>query len=54
MNLPIEITISLNINTDGAPLVKSTRFAMWPISATIVELNQSSSESFPNVILLGL
>ena len=58
LNLPLdndnEITISLNINTDGAPLIKSRNFSMWPVLASIVELNQSSRESFKNVILLGL
>jgi hypothetical protein len=58
LNLPHdndnEITISFNINTDGAPLIKSRNFSMWPVLASIVELNQSSRESFRNVILLGL
>jgi hypothetical protein len=58
LNLPhdneSEITISFNINTDGAPLIKSRNFSMWPVLASIVELNQSSRESFRNVILLGL
>ncbi len=58
LKLPIdkenETTISININSDGAPLIKSRKFAMWPVLGTIVELNQSSRESFRNVILLGL
>lgn len=58
LNLPNddenEITISLNINTDGAPLIKSRNYSMWPVLASIVELNQSSRESFKNIILLGL
>ena len=46
-------TISLNINSDGAPLVNSKNIAMWPLMASITELNPSSRESFSNLIFLG-
>ncbi len=48
------ITISLNINTDGAPLIKCLSYAMWPVIATVVELKQSVREKFDNIIFLGM
>lgn len=45
--------ISLNINSDGAPLTKSTKHSIWPVLATIVELDDSSRDKFENVIFLG-
>jgi hypothetical protein len=42
------------INTDGAPLVESRNFSIWPVLATVVELNQSSREKFTNIINLGI
>ena len=53
-NSPRELTISLNINSDGAPLVKSRSFSLWPLLGTIVELNQSSREKFDNIIIFGI
>jgi len=57
-NLPLdkknELTISLNVNSDGAPILKSKNFSIWPVFATIVELNQSSREKFQNILLLGV
>ena len=49
-----ERTLSVNINTDGAPLIKSRKFQMWPITGTWTELHPSSRESFTNVVLMGL
>lgn len=48
-----EIVVSLNINSDGAPLCESTKHNIWPLLATIVELENSSREKFENMIFLG-
>jgi hypothetical protein len=53
-DLENQISISLNINSDGAPIVKAKHFAIWPVLATIVELDQSSREKFQNVLILGI
>ena len=45
--------ISLNINTDGAPLTSANNYSMWPVLATVVELEQKPRESFSNVLFLG-
>ena len=47
------LTISLNINSDGAPLVNSKNISMWPLMASIIELNATSRQSFSNLIYLG-
>ena len=44
----------MNINTDGAPLLKSKSFSLWPVLGTIIEFNQSSREKFQNMIILSL
>jgi hypothetical protein len=44
-----EIVVSLNINSDGAPLCESTKHNIWPLLATIVELKKSSREKFENL-----
>ncbi|CAF0987433.1 unnamed protein product [Brachionus calyciflorus] len=49
-----KILISLNLNTDGAPIVKSHNFSFWPICATITELKPSQRDKFENLIILGL
>ncbi len=49
-----ELTISLNLNSDGAPLIKSRQFSLMPVVATIIELNQSSREKFQNMIILAI
>ena len=36
-----KIFLSLNLNTDGAPIGKSNTFSLWPIFATITELKPS-------------
>ncbi len=46
--------VSLNINSDGAPITKYKSFSIWPVFGTIVELNDSSRERFENVILFGV
>jgi hypothetical protein len=48
-----DLIISLNINSDGAPLCESTKHNIWPLLATIVELDNSSREKFENMIFLG-
>lgn len=49
-----EIIVSFNLNTDGAPLLKSKNFSLWPVLATIVELDQPTREKFDNIIVLGI
>ena len=48
-----ENLISINLNSDGAPAVKSNSFSVWPVLATVLELPQVIRESFRNMILLG-
>jgi hypothetical protein len=48
------LNFSLNINTDGAPMIESRNFSIWPVLATVVELNQSCREKFTNIIVLGV
>jgi hypothetical protein len=45
--------ISLNLNTDGARITNSKHYDMWPLIASIVELEPISRESFNNMIILG-
>ena len=45
--------ISLVINTDGAPITAFNSYSMWPVLATIVELDPNSRESFPKMLVLG-
>ncbi len=47
------LVISINLNTDGAQIVRSRGYNMWPLLGTIVELNQSTRESFNNMVLFG-
>ena len=53
-NAQNELNISLNINTDGAPLVKSRHFQVWPVLASIIELNQSTREKFKCMPILAV
>lgn len=48
------LIISLNLNSDGAPIDKIGKYNLWPVLGTIVELNQESRESFRNMVILGL
>lgn len=48
------LDISFNLNTDGAQVVNSRKYKMWPLLGTIVELNQSSRESYKNMIFFGM
>jgi hypothetical protein len=45
--------ISLNINTDGAPIFNSTGYSLWPIFASILEYPPIIRQSFRHVLLLG-
>jgi hypothetical protein len=49
-----DLVVSLNLNTDGAPITNSRGLTMWPVVATIVELNQTSRDKFNNLITIGL
>jgi hypothetical protein len=49
-----DISISLCLNTDGAPVVVSKGLSLWPVLAKIIELPESISESFENLIFIGL
>lgn len=47
------LIISLAINGDGAPITSSKSYKIWPLIATVIELDQSSREKFENLIFLG-
>lgn len=49
-----DLIISLCLNTDGAPLVVSKGMSLWPVIAKIIELPDNISESFENLIFVGL
>ena len=49
-----DVTISLCLNSDGAPLVVSKGMSLWPVIAKIIELPDNISESFENLIFVGL
>jgi hypothetical protein len=48
-----KLCVSLCINTDGSPLATSASFNLWPMLATILELEPMSRENFKNMIFLG-
>jgi hypothetical protein len=48
-----ENLISINLNSDGAPMVKSKSYSVWPVLGVCLELPQKIRESFRNTILLG-
>ena len=49
-----DISLSLSLNSDGAPLINSKNSSLWPVLAKIVELPDSIGESFENLIFIGL
>jgi hypothetical protein len=53
-NTKNDATISLCINSDGAPLLTSKNCAMWPVISKIVELPDVIGERFENLIFIGL
>ncbi|CAF3816566.1 unnamed protein product [Rotaria sp. Silwood1] len=46
--------ITLNIHADGAPLIRSTKSALWPCFGSIVELPPPVREYQSNILTLGL
>jgi hypothetical protein len=48
-----KLCVSLIVNTDGAPITSSTNYSLWPMLATIVELEPASRGSFKNMVFLG-
>ncbi|CAF1002226.1 unnamed protein product [Brachionus calyciflorus] len=46
--------ISINLNTDGAPVTNSRNFSIWPLLGTIAKFDQQSRENFNNMIIFGL
>jgi hypothetical protein len=48
------LLVSVNLNSDGAPFIKSTSSSLWPVIGTITELHTSSKDSFENLIIFGL
>ncbi|CAF1241136.1 unnamed protein product [Rotaria magnacalcarata] len=46
--------ITLHIHADGAPLVRSTKSAIWPCFSSIVELPPPVREYQSNILTLGL
>ncbi|CAF4440186.1 unnamed protein product, partial [Rotaria sp. Silwood2] len=47
-------SISLNIHTDGAPLVRTTKSSLWPCLGSIVELPPQVREQQKNIVILCL
>ena len=47
------LLVSINLNSDGAPFIKSTSSSLWPVIGTITELHPSSKDSFENLIIFG-
>jgi hypothetical protein len=46
--------ITLNIHTDGAPVVRTTKSSLWPCLASIVELPPQIREKQTNIMVLCL
>lgn len=46
--------IRLNIHTDGAPLIRTSKTCLWPCMASIVELPHHIREKQTNIIILAL
>jgi hypothetical protein len=51
---PSYLLVSLNLNTDGAPIDSIGNYKIWPILGTVVELEPLQRESFKNMIFLGV
>ena len=45
--------LSVDLNSDGAPTIKSRQLSLWNILCRVFELNQSCRDKFDNVIILG-
>ena len=48
------LNISLNINSDGAPLIKSRNHYLWPVNGKKLGMDQSSREKIDNLIISGI
>ena len=46
--------ISINLNTDVAPVINSRNFSIRPLLGTIAEFDQQSRENFKKMIVLGI
>jgi hypothetical protein len=51
---PHDITVSFNLNSDGAPVTSSRSYSMWPVLGTILELKPSCREKIENLIIFGI
>ena len=49
-----DLTVSLCLNTDGAPVELSKCLSLWPVIGKIVELPEIIGESFENLVFIGL
>ncbi|CAF1032580.1 unnamed protein product [Adineta steineri] len=47
-------TLTIVLHTDGAPLIRTTKQAIWPLFGSIVEICPPVREYQKNIILLGL
>lgn len=52
MNNSPTCSITLNIHTDGAPMVRTTKSSLWPCLASIVELPPQVREKQTNIVVL--
>ena len=48
------LILSLIINADGVPVVKSTNLSIWPVWAAIAELPPKLRMSYKNIVLIGV
>ena len=46
--------VTLNIHTDGAPLIRTTKSSLWPCLASVVELPPQVREQQSNILVLCL
>lgn len=46
--------ITLNIHTDGAPLIRTSKAALWPCMGSIVDLPHHIREQQTNIVILAL
>ena len=45
---------SIVVSSDGAPLIKSRKFSIWPLMSFLVELPPQPRYKFENILLTGL
>ena len=46
--------LSVVVSSDGAPLIKSKKFSIWPLICFLVELPPQERYKFENILLTGL